>query len=284
MSAGWARRESGGVWPLRTTNEGSRRVPRLEQLERAKLAPPYTGCEVAPPGSDCMLDVLLESSTRPPRPNRATVFSAVVHTALIVVFVGRDGPRPEAHSVETENVRYLIPFDRVKTPPPVAVQIHWHGVGLIGEGTGFELGLTEADALTGPPVSGQKRSANAATAPAAQDFVYDTVASAIDVDSVARVVESAAPAYPPTLLAKNIEGRALVQFVVDTLGRVDTMSFAVIETTHAEFAEAVRAVVPAMRFTPAIMSSRKVKQLVQQPFLFRILPSARTAAKPDSQS
>ena len=232
-----------------------------------------------------MLNILLESATAPPRPNRATAFSVVVHTALIVVFViGREGSRPEADSGETENVRYLIPFDRVKAPPPLEVRTHWHGIGLIGEGTGFELRLTEADAPTGPPISGRKRSANAATLPVAQDFVYDTVASAIDVDSVARVVESAAPAYPATLLAKNVEGSAVVQFVVDTVGRVDTVSFAVIETTHAEFAEAVRAVLPAMRFTPAIMSSRKVRQRVQQPFLFRILPPQQAAAKPDSVS
>jgi TonB family protein len=206
------------------------------------------------------------------------MFSVVVHTALIVVFVvGQDGPRPAVDSGETENVRYLIPFDRVKAPPPQEVRTHWHGIGFLGEGTGLDLRLTEADAPTGPPVSGRKRSENAATPPAAQDFLYDTVASAIDVDSVARVIESAAPAYPPTLLAKNIEGSALVQFVVDTLGRVDAVSFAVIETTHAEFAEAVRAVVPAMRFTPAIVSSRKVKQLVQQPFLFRILRPPQTA-------
>jgi TonB family protein len=82
-------------------------------------------------------------------------------------------------------------------------------------------------------------------------------------------------------LEKNIEGRALVQFIVDTLGRVDSGSFAVIETTHAEFAEAVRAILPAMRFSPAIMASRKVRQLVQQPFLFKILPP-QTAARTDS--
>jgi hypothetical protein len=74
-----------------------------------------------------------------------------------------------------------------------------------------------------------------------------------------------------------------VQFVVDTLGRVETVSFAVLETTHAEFAQAVRAVLPEMRFTPAIVSSHKVRQLVQQPFLFKILPP-QTAAKPDSVS
>jgi TonB family protein len=232
-----------------------------------------------------MLDVLLESSTGPPRPNRATMFSVVVHTALIVVFIfGRERPRPEAYGGETENVRYLIPFDRVKGPPPLEVRTQWHGIGFLGEGAGIDLTVTEADALTGPPVSGREKLANAPTHPAPQDLMYDTVASAIDVDSIARVVESAAPAYPPTLLAKNVEGSAVVQFVVDTVGRVDTVSFAVIEATHAEFAEAVRAILPAMRFTPAIMSSRKVKQLVQQPFLFRIRPPPQTTVKPDSVS
>jgi TonB family protein len=126
--------------------------------------------------------------------------------------------------------------------------------------------------------------AKGTTAAAVHDVVYDTVATAIDVDSVARVVESAAPAYPATLLAQNVEGKALVQFVVDTLGLVDTQSFRVIEATHAQFAEAVRAVLPAMRFTPAIVSSRKVKQLVQQPFLFKILPPPQAIAKADSAS
>lgn len=233
-----------------------------------------------------MLNVLLESAARAPRPNPATVvFSVVIHTALIVVFVaGRQGLQPETDGGERENVRYLIPLDRVKAPPPLEVRTHWHGLGLIGEGSGLDAALRVSDALTGPPVSGRRLVASEGTAAAAPDVVYDTVASAVDVDSIARVVESAAPAYPAALLAQNVEGKAVVQFVVDTLGLVDTLSFAVIEATHAQFAEAVRAVLPAMRFTPAIMSSRKVKQLVQQPFLFKILPPPQAVAKADSTS
>ena len=88
-----------------------------------------------------MLDVLLESSTAPPRPNPATVFSVVVHTVLIVFFVvGREKLRPEAYSGESENVRYLIPLDRVKAPPPLAVRVHWHGAGLVGESAGSTWG------------------------------------------------------------------------------------------------------------------------------------------------
>ncbi|MDQ4080753.1 MAG: energy transducer TonB [Gemmatimonadota bacterium] len=232
-----------------------------------------------------MLNVLLESAARTPRPNRATVFSVVIHTALIVVFLAdQQGSRAEPERGETENVRYLIPLNRVKAPPPLEVPTHWHGLGLVGEGTGLDAALRVSDALTGPPVSGRKSMANEATAAAAQDVMYDTIATAIDVDSIARVVHSAAPGYPETLLARNVEGKAVVQFVVDTLGLVDTLSFAVIEATHAEFADAVRAVLPAMRFTPAIMSSRKVRQLVQQPFLFRIVPPTQAVAKADSAS
>lgn len=232
-----------------------------------------------------MLNVLLESAGQTPRPNRATVFSVVIHAALIVAFIAdRGGSRLEANTGESENVRYLIPFDRVKAPPPLEVRTHWQGLGLIGEGTGLDAGLRETDALTGPPVSGRTLLANGTPASEARDVTYDTIASAIDVDSVARVVESAGPEYPPTLLARNVEGKAVVQFIVDTLGLVDTLSFTVVETTHVEFAEAVRAVLPAMRFTPAIMSSRKVRQLVQQPFLFKILPPAQTVAKADSTS
>jgi TonB family protein len=233
-----------------------------------------------------MLNVLLESDARTPRPNPATtLFSVVIHTALIVVFVaGRAGPAPQANSGERENVRYLIPLDRVKAPPPLEVRTHWQGLGLVGRGTGLDAALTVSDALTGPPVSGRRLVETGTPARVAHDVMYDTVASAIEVDSIARVVLSAAPAYPQTLLAQNVEGRALVQFVVDTAGLVDTLSFAVVEATHAEFAEAVRAVLPAMRFTPAILASRKVKQLVQQPFLFRIVPPTRAVAKADSAS
>ena len=108
------------------------------------------------------------------------MFSVVFHTALIVVVVGREEPRPEVQSGEIENVSYLIPFDRIKAPPPLAVPTRWHGIGLVGEGTGFDLGLTEADAPTGPPGSGRENSANATTAREVQGIVFDSVATAID--------------------------------------------------------------------------------------------------------
>jgi hypothetical protein len=81
---------------------------------------------------------------------------------------------------------------------------------------------------------------------------------------------SAIPHYPDALRSQLVSGCVLAQFVVDTAGQVDTATFKVLKMSHLEFAKAVRDVLPAMRFSPAELRGRKVKQLVQQPFNFSI--------------
>ena len=65
--------------------------------------------------------------------------------------------------------------------------------------------------------------------------------------------------------------RSLAQFVVDTTGRVET---SVVQghqqSTHELFTTAVKNALPRMRFIPAEVGGKKVKQLVQQPFSFAI--------------
>ena len=62
----------------------------------------------------------------------------------------------------------------------------------------------------------------------------------------------------------------LVQFVVDTAGRVETSTFKVLRQSHNEFEAAVRGALPKMRFLPAELKGRRVRQLVQQPFVFAL--------------
>ena len=62
-----------------------------------------------------------------------------------------------------------------------------------------------------------------------------------------------------------------MSFVVDTAGRVDVSSFKVVRTSHDLFAAAVKNALPRMRFFPAEIGDRKVRQLVQQPFSFAIV-------------
>ncbi len=81
---------------------------------------------------------------------------------------------------------------------------------------------------------------------------------------------SPGPRYPDILRSGGVEGEVLAQFEVDTLGRVNISSFRVLRSTHALFEQAVRSSLPNMRFLPAEIGGRKVRQLVQQPFVFNL--------------
>ncbi|MBA3853316.1 MAG: hypothetical protein C0503_02815 [Gemmatimonas sp.] len=79
---------------------------------------------------------------------------------------------------------------------------------------------------------------------------------------------SEGPRYPDILRSGGIEGEVIGQFIVDTLGRVEIASFRVLRSTHTLFEQSVRAALPGLRFLPAELQGRKVRQLVQQPFTF----------------
>ena len=79
-----------------------------------------------------------------------------------------------------------------------------------------------------------------------------------------------APRYPEMLRAGAVQGRVVARFVVDTLGRVEPPSVEFPEASHLQFAEAVRQVLPRLRFRPAEAGGRRVRQLVQQEFRFAL--------------
>lgn len=76
--------------------------------------------------------------------------------------------------------------------------------------------------------------------------------------------------YPGGLRLRNIEGNVLIQFVVHIDGTADMRTFKVLRSTHAAFTEAVREYVSQLRFNPAELNGRVVRQLVQQPFNFTL--------------
>lgn len=79
-----------------------------------------------------------------------------------------------------------------------------------------------------------------------------------------------APVYPALLRGAGIEGTVLAQFVVDTLGRADMSTLQILQSEHAFFSSAVRRAIEQMRFLPAEIGERRVPQLVQQTFQFRL--------------
>jgi len=78
------------------------------------------------------------------------------------------------------------------------------------------------------------------------------------------------PIYPDSLQRARVDGEVDAEFVVDTLGRVDSTSVRITRATNPLFADAVRAALPKMRFASAEIGGRHVKQFLQQPFTFAI--------------
>jgi len=76
------------------------------------------------------------------------------------------------------------------------------------------------------------------------------------------------PRYPNLLRQAAVEGEVLAQFVVDTTGRAEVGSLKILKSSHDLFTESVRTALPQMRFVPADVGGKKVKQLVQEPFSF----------------
>ncbi|MHB1312175.1 MAG: TonB family protein [Gemmatimonadaceae bacterium] len=103
--------------------------------------------------------------------------------------------------------------------------------------------------------------------PLAPDAAY-----AVNQVEVAVVLDprSPLPRFPQLLKDSGVEGMARLQFVVDTLGRVELESVRVVDATHPLFAAAVQATLPRMHFSPARVGNHRVRQLVEFPIEFRI--------------
>jgi TonB family protein len=79
---------------------------------------------------------------------------------------------------------------------------------------------------------------------------------------------------PPAeeILRLGVPQRAVVRFTVDTLGRVEPCSLALLEATHRLWGDAALRQARAARFYPARRGPRAVRQTVTMPFTFSMKP------------
>ena len=78
------------------------------------------------------------------------------------------------------------------------------------------------------------------------------------------------PAFPEALRAAGLSGAVLMEFVVDTVGRVEPGTIRLLQSDHEQFSAAVRTVMSRLRFLPAEVRGRRVRQLVRLPFRFDV--------------
>ncbi|HEY3745219.1 MAG TPA: energy transducer TonB, partial [Gemmatimonadaceae bacterium] len=87
---------------------------------------------------------------------------------------------------------------------------------------------------------------------------------------VAMLPGGSPPRYPDALRMAGVEGQVVAVFVVDDQGRVEPGSISFLRSDNEQFEREVRATLREMRFAPAEVGGKKVRQLVQMPFVFKL--------------
>jgi hypothetical protein len=230
-----------------------------------------------------MMRLWLDSYARRSVVASSATISVVAHAVLIASWVYATLPPPGMPIDGLANrtyPQYIPPPDQRPGTPGSHESVRYIQMPQVGLGTGdggHKVG-DERPVVTNPTIGAAP--VDSVPTPDAPKISgdADSVFTVIDVDSaVTRADNSAAPAYPPELLAKHVMGFVSARYVVDTTGFADPTSFEVMQSTNPAFVAAVRAALPGMRFRPAKIGKLKVRQLVEQMFSFKIDDSATQA-------
>jgi protein TonB len=234
-----------------------------------------------------LLNNLLESKPQKQRSTGGAIASFVLHAAVLVFAIKATLNAGQKEKQKEENITFQEvkkdepppPKEEPKPPPPDAVikppdakgfQVLTAPVNIPDVLPEIDLSkkLTNEADFSGKGVAGGRANGVVGgvvpTNPDQPLFEFQVE------KPVAQVPNTGSPRYPDILKSAGVEGEVLAQFVVDTTGRAEISTFKVLKASHELFGAAVKNALPNMRFYPAEVGGRKVKQLVQQPFVFAI--------------
>jgi len=235
-----------------------------------------------------MFDNLIESKASKQKRAGGTMASIVVHGILITAAVlgtlhaSQAMEKPKAEKVEFVTVKKdepPPPKDQpkpppdvvMKAPPPKGFQVLTAPIKIPDVIPQIDLSkkVTDENDFSGKGVAGgtSKGIVGGTPTPVNDNQTYFEFQVEKQVTPDPR---NAPPRYPDMLRSANVEGEVLAQFVVDTTGRADMSTFKILKSTHDLFTNAVKAALPNMRFFPAEVGGKHVKQLVQMPFQFNL--------------
>ena len=235
-----------------------------------------------------MFNNLIESKAKKSKAAGGTVMSVVIHSvvALAAVYAtasaGIEAEKnrqenikfietPKAKEVEVKKEEPPPPEKVAVVPPPKGFQVLRAPVEIPIEIPKIDLSrrVTNEDDFSGKGVAGGTATGVVGGKPI--DLTSNQTYFSFQVEKQVEPIGSTQQvAFPEALRATGVGGEVTAQFVVDTLGKVETSSFKVLKATNDMFAAAVRSHLPRMRFYPAEVGGRKVRQLVQQGFVFNI--------------
>ena len=237
-----------------------------------------------------MFGTLIESRPLRQRRRGSAALSAIIHTAIVAGAVAATVPEAHAppppppprdtiiwtHSGDAQPPRPAgpsRPCDFCTAPPLPPIDFHPRDVVPIPPVEDAGPRVAWDSLLAASPTTGARASGSLVDNPYARGSGSGSPTGVFDRDQVERAVAvlgTVRPAYPEMLRAAGVEGRVVVRFVVDTAGRVEPGSITTVEATHLLFERSVRDVLARMRFAPAEVGGRHVRQLVEMPFQFSL--------------
>ena len=231
-----------------------------------------------------MLNVLLESKAPRARRVGGTLASTLAHAAIITgaVLLTVQQPGGIVREPPEEHSTIYIPVERLPEAPPAQRPPARSQAPTTPQPVTLPLPtidrvpttITPVDpnAVSNLPIGPALPPSGPAAGPAGP--IGAPGGEAIEarlVEKPPRLLRSETPRFPEALRARGQNGRVVVQFVVDTLGRAEMSEFKVVDATDAQLGDAVRAVLPRFRFTPGEAAGRKVRTLVALPFDFTLV-------------
>jgi protein TonB len=226
-----------------------------------------------------MLEQLLESRSTRRRSVGGTVASVTAHTALIAGALyataqARMEPARVSQSVQPVYFPPSQPTPSLSAPGAPATH-HEHRLHFAAPQINVEVASPPID-LTGL-VSNPRDFAPSSPIVRPESNEAGTRAGSegpLRADQVERQVTlapgSAPPRYPEILRSSGVEGQVTAVFVVDESGRAEQESIRFLRSDNRLFEDAVKDALRRMRFIPAEVGGRKVRQLVQMPFVFTL--------------
>jgi periplasmic protein TonB len=231
-----------------------------------------------------MFNQLIESKPQKQKMAGGTVFSIVLHTLLIAAAVyatARAGVKDEkskAEKIQFVEMKKEPPKVPDKAPPPKEVIVKPpppKGFQVLRAPVKIDIKIPEIDlskAITNESdFSGKGVKGGTGTGVVGGIANTNQTYFEFQVEKPAEMLQdSPKPKYPSVLESSGIAGEVQAQFVVNSSGKADMDSFKVLKSTNELFTQAVKTVLPRMRFSPAQIGGKPVNQLVQQSFQFAV--------------
>jgi TonB family protein len=174
---------------------------------------------------------------------------------------------PTVHPSQPEPTGTIAPRSPLRIPTPLSPPVI-EPLALALPDIGSS-GPTVADLLASASRSGGTPGVDATSPTEVTQGSSPGLRDELEVDDPVQLLEQPPVRYPPALAQASVAGRVELEFVVDTLGRVESPSVRTLASTHPEFEAAARKAVLVSRFRPAHWRGRMVRQVARQSFRFR---------------